>query len=112
VANKHATGKSAKHPVAPTIRRAFLRALGIIENEGGLTFSEMMRDAIREHGLLTVMDKVARYRERTNDVNLATGETLVDALTRIAEAEGRSDTDTGVESQSELGEAFPIKSMN
>ena len=95
-------GQRAKHPVAPTIRGAFLRALDIIEEEEGLTFSQLIHREIKEHGILVVMDKVARYTERTSDVNLShSGETLVDILTGIAEAERAATADSSVEAETE-----------
>ena len=58
-------GKSGvRHPVAGTIRGAFLRALGDIENDTGMTFSQLMRREIEEHGLLTVMSHVGKFQER------------------------------------------------
>ena len=93
-------GTKAKHPVAPTIRGAFLRAIERKENRDRVTFSEMMLEEIDEKGLLTVMDKVARFVERTSDVTVNTEEeTLADIL-------------TGLNAAREPKTAFPIKSVN
>ena len=61
-------GTQAKHHLAPRVRGAFLKALEIIEDDQGLTFSELMVREIETHGLLAVMEKVARYQERVGTV--------------------------------------------
>jgi len=65
-------GAKAKHDIAPLARGAFIRALDLIEQDTGKTFPEMMRDCIMDHGLLAVMDKLAKYTVRekhTTQVN-------------------------------------------
>lgn len=92
------TAGSGRHHISPTIRGAFLRALDLIEREEGKTFSELLKDEIKENGLLSVMDRVAKFTERTSEVNMNhTGEvSLVSILSSLAEGAGR---DTEVEEQ-------------
>ena len=58
-----------KHPLAPTIRGAFLKAVDIVADKRNKTFSELMAAEIEEHGLLVVMEKVAKYQERIGTLN-------------------------------------------
>ena len=95
-------GTQAKHHVAPVVRAAFLRAIERKEEPDDITFSEMLVGEIEQHGLLAVMDKVARYTERTSDVNVShSGETLVSILTGIAKAERAAAADSSVEAETE-----------
>jgi len=59
-------GTGVKHPVAPTIRGAFLRALDIIKDKRDKTFSQLLADEIEVHGLLVVMERVGRFQERVS----------------------------------------------
>ena len=86
MANKQATGAVTKHPVAPTVRGSFIKALGIIGDREGKTLPEMMADLIEQEGLLAVMDRVAKFQERTSTTNINhSGEVnLVNVLSSLA----------------------------
>ena len=60
---------SLKHPVAPTIRGAFLKGVGIVADKRNLTFSELMAEEIEEHGLLQVLQTVSKFQERVGTIN-------------------------------------------
>ena len=93
-------GKHARHEVAPLIRGAFIRALKIIENDTGKSFSDLMLQEIETHGLLAVMDRVGKFQERITTTNLHhSGEVgLVGILESLAAGAGH---DTSVESESD-----------
>jgi len=61
-------GAKAKHDLAPLVRTAFVRALEIKEAEGK-TFSEMMKDAIDDHGILAVLDRLSKYTVRESKID-------------------------------------------
>ena len=69
---------SLKHPLAPSMRLAFLRAIRAIgkesENEqddySGKTLSQIMRIEIGKHGLLAVMGAMSKYVEREGSVKV------------------------------------------
>lgn len=87
-----AGNKVAKHPVAPTLRGAFLKALDIKGKESGKTLPEIMYELIESEGMLAVMDRVAKFQERVSAVDHnVTGEvSLVDVLTNLGERDRRS----------------------
>lgn len=89
--------KGARHEVAPVIRSAFLRGLDLHCKAEGKTHSEIMADLIREEGLLTVMDKVAKFAERVSqtDINHSGEVSLVSILSGIG-----AEHDTEVEEES------------
>jgi len=97
---------AVRHPVAPTIRYAFLKALDIIGEREGKTLPEIMMSLMYDGdgnfsptAALAVMDRVAKFAERTGEVNVNhSGEvvSLVSVLTGIAEGAGY---DTQVESE-------------
>lgn len=60
-------GAKAKNDLAPLVRTAFVRALEIKESEGK-TFSQMMKDAIDDHGILAVLDRLSKYTVRESKV--------------------------------------------
>lgn len=60
-------GAKAKHDLAPIVRAAFCRALEIQE-EQGRTFSQLMSDAIDEHGILQVLDRLSKYTVRESKI--------------------------------------------
>ncbi len=84
-------GGTVKHPVAPTLRGAFLKALELKGNKSGKTLPEIMLELIETEGLLAVMDRVAKFQERTGtlDVNHS-GEvtSLVSVLTGLTQGSG------------------------
>lgn len=63
-------GKQVKHPVAPTMRYAFLKALDIKGEKEGKTLPEIMYELIKQEGLLAVMDRVSRFQEKQADLNV------------------------------------------
>ena len=76
-------GDTRRH-ISPIVRAAFLNALDFIEDNRGKTFSQLIVEAIDEHGLMFVMDRVAKYAERTGELKVEhTGESLVGILERI-----------------------------
>ena len=88
---------SVVHPVAPTVRSNFLKALDIKAKAEGKTLPELMVALIEQEGLLAVMNVVAKYQERTGEINLNhSGEitSLASVLTGIATGAGH---DTEVE---------------
>jgi hypothetical protein len=96
-----ADGKQIVHAVAPTLRRAFLKALDLKGDRDGMTLPQIMLGLIDEHGLLPVLDRVAKFQEKTADINLNhSGEvtSLVQVLTSFAEIPGH---DTEVASEPE-----------
>ena len=96
-----ADGKQIIHAVAPRLRRAFLKALDLKGNRDGLTLPQIMLGLIDEHGLLPVLDRVAKFQEKTADINLNhSGEvsTLASVLTSLATRPGY---DTEVEGESD-----------
>lgn len=60
-------GAKAKHDLAPIVRAAFCRALELKEKEGK-TFSELMKDAIDEQGILAVLDRLSKYTVRESKI--------------------------------------------
>lgn len=54
--------------IAPEIRGAFLRALKIREHEGKGSLSDMILAAIDDHGILKVLDVMAKFTPRSMDV--------------------------------------------
>ncbi len=61
-------GAKAKHDLAPLVRTAFVNAIDLIERDTGKTFSQMMQDAIEEHGILPVLDRLSKYTVREQAV--------------------------------------------
>lgn len=85
-------GAPAKSHIAPSVRAAFLGALGILEGEGK-TLKQMLADEIKTSGLLAVMDKVSKFQERTGEMNVNhSGEIglagILGALAGIGQASG------------------------
>jgi hypothetical protein len=81
------------------MRRAFLKALDLKASAEGKTLPEIMLDLIQAEGLLPVMDRIAKFQERTGEVNVNhSGEvvSLVSVLTGLTEGAGY---DTQVESE-------------
>lgn len=76
-------GAKAKHDVAPTIRGAFMKAIGIIEKDKGLTLPQMMAKAIESDGLLAVLDRLSKFTVRESkfegDLNVSSLADLVRA---------------------------------
>jgi len=62
-------GAKAKNDLAPLVRTAFVNAIGLMENDSGKTFSEMMKDCIESDGLLAVLDRLAKYTVREQHVS-------------------------------------------
>ena len=92
-------GAEVQHRVAPTLRYAFLKALDLKGKRDGMTLPQIMLALIDENGLLPVLDRVAKFQEKTADINLNhSGEvtSLVSVLTSIAPGAGY---DTQVESE-------------
>lgn len=99
---------AVKHPVAPTMRYAFLKALDIIGQKEGKTLPEIVVSLMYDgdgnfspSAALAVMDRVAKFAERTGDVNVThSGEvtSLVSVLTGITQSAGH---DTPVEGEPE-----------
>jgi hypothetical protein len=58
-----------RRPVAPLVREALVSALGIIEQEDGKAFQDLLADAVREHGILEVLSKLSKYMEREHIVS-------------------------------------------
>ena len=91
------TFNSGRSHVTPVVRTAFLRALDLKTKRDGLTFSEMLLAEIDTYGLMPVLDKIAKFTERTSDVNVNhSGDSLVSILTSLAAS---AVNDTGVESK-------------
>lgn len=88
--------RAAKSHLAPTVRAAFLRALDLIEDQQGLTFSQLMAKAIEEHGVLEVLSKIGKYVERESNVSVQVEHSLVDVLSSLDQRAGH---DTSVESE-------------
>lgn len=61
-------GQKAKHDVAPIIRAAFIRGLGIYCRERGKTTSEVMAEWIAEDWK-AVLNAVGKYTVRENTVS-------------------------------------------
>ena len=56
-----------RYDIAPQIRKAFMDALKIIEDQDGLTFPEIMAECIRKNPLNT-LQAVARFAPREREV--------------------------------------------
>jgi hypothetical protein len=56
-----------RYDIAPQIRKAFMEALKIIEDQDGLTFPEIMAECIRKNPLNT-LQAVARFAPREKEV--------------------------------------------
>ena len=50
--------------IAPQIRGAFMRAMKIMEEDQGKPLSTMITDAIEEHGILKVLDTMAKFNPK------------------------------------------------
>lgn len=90
-----ADGKQVVHSIAPTMRRAFLKALEIRGNRTGQTLPEIVDDLIEREGLLAVMDRMAKFQEKTADINLNHGGEvglvgILGALSGIGPSESRN----------------------
>jgi len=86
-------GAKAKHDIAPTIRGAFLKGLGIVETRTKKTFSDLMADWIEADGLGPVLQAVSKYTVReqhsSKDVNLNGNVTHNHLTTAIPEIDTR-----------------------
>ncbi|MFZ9064653.1 MAG: hypothetical protein ACO22U_13535 [bacterium] len=63
-----------------------------------MTLPEMMYNEIAEHGLLHVMDKVAKYMEKTSEISVTAGDSLLGVLTSIADESSRLNSELEDES--------------
>ncbi len=81
-----------RRQLAPVVRAAFIKAIYDIEegrqahipkNLAGKTFSHLLVEAIGELGILTVMDKIAKYVERDAKLEINTPNDWIDSLRRI-----------------------------
>lgn len=66
--NLNPVPRSGKNDIAPTIRGAFLTAIGNIEKDTGKTFSKLMQECIEENGLLAVLDRVSKFTVREKKI--------------------------------------------
>ena len=92
-------GETVRHPVAPTLRGAFLKALELKGGKSGMTLAEIILELIETEGMLAVMDRVAKFQERVGTLDVQhSGEvtSLVSVLTGLAPGTGH---DTAVESE-------------
>jgi hypothetical protein len=79
------------------LRGAFIKALDLKASQEGKTLAEIMLDLIQAEGMLAVMDRIAKFQERTGtlDVNHK-GVSLAEILTGITQGAGH---DTQVEGE-------------
>ena len=91
-------GRQEQYHLGPKIRAAFCRSLEILEDRTHMTLPEIMYNEIAEHGLLHVMDKVAKYMEKTSEVSVTAGDSLLGVLTTIADESSRLNSELEDES--------------
>jgi hypothetical protein len=78
-------GQRAKHDIAPMVRGAFLRALEI-QDKSGRPFPVLLSEAIDEHGILAVLDKVSKFtvkeKHTKHDHTVKIGQAQTDSLSQ------------------------------
>lgn len=84
---------NVRHPVAPMLRGAFIKALDLKASAEGKTLAQIMLDLIEAEGMLAVMDRIAKFQEKSADLNVHhSGEitSLAAVLTGLTESAGHN----------------------